>query len=189
MLSLAASITFSSCSKVEISDAKSTLRFDNSALNQVVFEKNSHLQKVMYNSLSASEKLELWSKKFDIILNSRKLSSAQRTFLIEIKGILNTNLFENSNTNKFDDRLIKQKAFELFGVDEAYNILSTLRTETDLGEPQYFQPTTECVCSIESSWCGNILCGQDICREGSGCGTLFLYTCDGKCNRNKPPEY
>lgn len=178
-------VLFSSCTKHE-GHEKLSLNFKNPAINQVFMQENLQLQKIMYNSLSPNEKVELWSKKLDAVLDLRRFSKVQRKFIMEVKEILNPNLFEYGNINNFDDQIIKQKAFELFGVDESRNILSSLSINNP--ELNFAQPTADCICSVESSWCGNIACGYDFCKEGSGCGTLFLYTCDGKCNRDKQTE-
>jgi len=39
-----------------------------------------------------------------------------------------------------------------------------------------------CECSQSSSWCGNqSSCESDVCKEHFGCGTLWLYYCNGGC--------
>jgi len=69
VLLLAASISLLlACNKSANLDPAANLRFENSAIKQVVLEKNTPLQKVMYNALTASKKFTLWDQKFDFIL-------------------------------------------------------------------------------------------------------------------------
>jgi hypothetical protein len=39
-----------------------------------------------------------------------------------------------------------------------------------------------CSCSIKSDWCDTICTGNGACdHSADGCGTLWLYECDGRC--------
>lgn len=110
-------------------------------------------------------------------------------------------LFEEDSPelDKFTRALpnIKYKAQSLLGIPDAFSLLMDLPSDrayydkTFAANPSTFKITRtnnkittleSCHCSQTDPYCNVGNCRAASCDEGLGCGTLFLYTCNGNCS-------
>jgi hypothetical protein len=186
----------SSCSK------SSTLsdKVDEAALTAVMSSKDYGQLKVNYALLKPAEKMELWNRHIEYFINNRNLTSEQLSFVIDFKNKwVVKSLFEENSPILTDFTLalpqIKYKAQSLLGVPDAFSLL--INVTSDKGYYGYSESTNhvatnatrttessnDCSCSQTDSYCNVGSCRDNGCTTSSlGCGTLFLFKCNGVCS-------
>lgn len=162
---LITAITILSCKKNSALSETEVLTSDNPAIRQVFNESNVALQKNMYRLLSVNEKLEVWDKKFALLLSSNKLNDNQKVFIKGIKNDLSLYFSKNYKISEVDNKNLKDKAVQLFGVNEAFNILANVNE----AQPLIIQPPPDCSCSRASDYCdGTSSCSFAHCTDTNG---------------------
>lgn len=175
---------------------------DESAISSVMSSKISDQFKVAYSLLKSSEKLELWNRHIKYFIKSHDLTPEQLLFVMEFKNQwLSEGLFEESSPelNKFTKSLpeIKYQAQSILGIPDAFSLLMDLQSDSiyyakaSTLNANSFKITSasnkitifgSCGCSQADSYCNAGNCRSANCVEGRGCGTLFLFTCNGICS-------
>lgn len=201
LLPLIAICLFSSCTK----SITQTDVVDETALSAVMASKDYNQLKVNYALLKPSEKLEIWNRHIEYFIQSHDLSSEQLAFVHDFKkSWLVRNIFEENSIALKNFTLalpqIKYKAQSLLGVPDAFSLLidlpsdqgyygysaTTVQAKTngvrtnDVTPPP---PDNDCHCSRSDSYCNARSCRDNGCKSSSaGCGTLFLFSCNGVCS-------
>ena len=116
---------------------------------------------------------------------TKNLTTDQQIFISNLEKKIVPEIFlspNNSNKIVFDDREIKSTAIKLFGVADAYSLLVMISESKNIRETDAVAVGLSCGCSTSNDWCtGESTCHPGGCNSKSGCGTLFLYTCNGDC--------
>ncbi|MCU0616627.1 MAG: bacteriocin fulvocin C-related protein [Gemmatimonadaceae bacterium] len=132
-------------------------------------------------SLPLETRIALWTAHIDVILGSETLDDDERQFLRatreRIPGWLRL------PPDRDADRRIREEAVEALGMELAHRAIATLgRAETR----SQSSPPLDCSCSRQSDWCSaGADCESLSCNVVSGCGTVWMYNCDGLCYRDQ----
>jgi hypothetical protein len=202
LLMLVAGAFMSSCKKEETL----TTTVDQNALKAVMTMKNADQIRTGYGVLQPAEKLELWKRHVAFFIQDRTLSTEQREFVANFEKQLVEGVFiENSTSFKaFTAALpeLKYRAQLILGVPDAFALLIDLAADKSYyqdvkksdvrldNEPggggddegdDGLQP--RCSCSQTDPYCSAGRCASTDCRtKSAGCGTLWLFECNGKCS-------
>ena len=158
--------------------------------------------KAAYNAFTPSQRQTIWIDKLENVLKL-EWTEKESQFIESIFEFVKLNSFifsedrDEISFNKAEKEFYKWSvyAFEELKWDKKllYSIVGTpqelkenkeiksnLKSQTKLktrGE------TIDCECSVTSDWCFGYTaeCKKVDCIKSLGCGTLFLYTCDGEC--------
>ncbi len=155
-------------------------------------------QRTYYNNLPAERKLALWSQKLDQVIDLDIWNSEQQNLLLQLQRELSLELFKNGSLaeknfkEKFEpdwsSSARKNFAGQLAGeiVQNLGNLsISSTGNTMKIAIPGGGGSQKEvCECSHFSSYCGF----KGWCQSSgscefmlSGCGTLWLFACDGMC--------
>ena len=177
------------------------LKPDSSTLRDEFVKYNIHDQKMLFMTLTKNEREELWEVR---LRQEAKFHKGEKK-----KALLK--LSKQMNGFSGDTKEIEENFIKLFGKEEAYRILVSFRLPNDSNVATKFlnqhasNDNSTMVLFCESchvdgfNWCTGAESGQGIvcisgsCTPGSyfnyGCGTLFLYSCDGSCGvPPRPPS-
>ncbi len=141
-------------------------------------------QRVIFASKTSEEKSEIWKDKLNISMQNTSFNVVQQELLMELYNQLTPNLFvPNSNENR------KFYEFHKIWITKAINefpfflIKGIVTTIDDNGFVLAPPNPNDCDCSKSSDWCpSRTKCLGPSCNSSStGCGTLWIYACDGKC--------
>ena len=155
---------------------------------------------IVFAHLPAETKALLWSTHMDRFLNGHpELSAEQRALLLEASDLAgrpgtlrhgSRHLGWKISVEQPLTRLL-DKARRVFSSEEMRMIFTGLgedqpEIEKPLGQPsprfKVIATATNCTCSSDSDWCpGRLHCSQTNCKICNGCGTLWLFPCDGTC--------
>jgi len=143
-----------------------------------------------YLTLDEKEKCLLWETRLEEYMEKYTLSESQVNTINKAIEILEPTMFVIENGSlpaaaHFKAEDMKQQFIAAFGYDIARQLLADI---TEMKTREGFV-VADCPCSVNSDWCssGNS-CWPDLCQHtSSGCGTLWLYSCNGSCNRNTGP--
>lgn len=147
----------------------------------------------VYKNLNAQEKADLWTLHLRRALKELPdLTERQRAVIYQALGLLTSGIMEGLSDADVDrprraslDEL-ERRAKEVFDPQTGKALFAQLGSGILLdGEVWSF--IDPCKCSTDSDWCDwitnpNPYCQEVLCEEQqSGCGTLWLYPCDGIC--------
>lgn len=161
-------------------------------------------KRAVFRALSAEAKSELWKIHMNLYLAEHpNLTEDQRNVILDAIALVAPQLYEVSKDNPewlanvhAPLQSLRKRASEVFSPSVAAEIFARL------GKADHFNPTKqnvlriralvtqgECDCSMGSDWCpGDYVCVDEDCqRTSSGCGSLWLYPCDGICRLPKLP--
>lgn len=187
-------LTIISCSQNDL-NRDSNLSVNTSKINQVLNEKVSEIQKLMYSSLNPEEKLFIWNRKISVLLNDEKLNTQQKELLTELKNNLTSDVFDQ-NVENYNRTIFKtvysveflEKANELF--NKEYILKSFYELTSMQSSVNFKSVTSNCNCSKASAvTCAlggtqesPLICGTAKCKvKSESCGWLWQYDCDGQC--------
>ncbi|MFM1998108.1 MAG: hypothetical protein RL204_55 [Bacteroidota bacterium] len=169
-------------------------RLNDVTWQEVVAFSDIDIQREIFRCVPTATKVNIWKGKYDAFLNIPDLSSDQRNFIIELNNTLSVQMFETSDRNALHTQLetIRSRGAVLFDEDNLFRLLADLNNPASLSNGG--SPTRggglACTCSKTSDWCSgggvqiDASCSAE-CSDGkTGCGTLFLYDCNGRCKLN-----
>jgi len=156
-------------------------------------------------TLDTTLREDLWSQHIEIFLqHNPQLTPEQRSVAYEALGLVQSGVFEISRSAAdWDIRVgqplarLEHEARQVFTPAEARALLvelappafsprRDLRGRTDsAGRGRSDGFWDDCNCSSESNWCDAVTNPDNSCkgpcRAQHGCGTLWLYECNGLC--------
>jgi len=151
------------------------------------------IQKIVFTEmLSKEEKVFIFKKRITEQMQQLSLSSEQKDHLELLVANMTPEMYVNSPLGRkrvdfLSNWTAKGKA--LFGEEALRNIVASL-TPLEAGKKQVAplktSPSTgtNCNCATSSSYCGDGYgCTYIPSCNIQGCGTLFVYTCNGSCDR------
>lgn len=159
------------------------------SLRQELILKSPNELKNAFNALSPELQRNLWHDR--LILESEFHYGDKKEYLVLIAKLQRV-------APNFNYQNAKSKVVDLFGIVEARRILTTLylpnEKQFDLSSAKV-DPVV-CNCSAMSDWCdfqyNNGEPGEDWHCTGActvqsvaGCGTMFVYACQGLCVNNR----
>lgn len=161
-----------------------------------------------YRAFTLQQRIDFWNEKLTDIL-SLEWSKEETDHINSLIDFINEHHhFLNGYSFMSDD---EKNVFDLFfyqWMDKAktdfrwpnkllYAILASGNTLLDTNgtlstnqtnnkkTPFSVDPKSQCNCSQSSDWCissfASYSCEDHECEEGDGCGTLFVYNCNGLC--------
>lgn len=140
-----------------------------------------------YVSLSPQSKNDLWKTHFAVSLAvDESFTQNQKTFIVELIDLVDLPVFEEGHDfqlrSKINEKLssISARAIELFGNSSAARLLASLGPGSSLDGYEETEGG-DCGCSTSSNWCAGECSSLLPCTRKNGCGTLWLYECNGKC--------
>lgn len=162
-------------------------------------------RRVLFRGLTPEFKSALWRVHLKLYLSKHPdVTERQRETILSAIDLATPQLFEipqdspewQTKVNEPLQRLTQQ-FLEVFAREVARELLAVLGGPEPKQEanPQLIKKTSltfkaisrsvqnpSCTCSTGSDWCsGETECWNDGCREAFGCGTLFVFRCDGRC--------
>ncbi len=154
-------------------------------------------QRAYFRGLSAEEKFDLWTVKFNKVLsadwNNRERKHLEKFIAAVDEDLFNKTELELDAFTAFSEAWISE-SFEEFGwtKENLYYLIAT--PFEDRKEWKVFLSSSSvagCGCSTISDWCsGGSGCSSWLdtgCSRGSkwgGCGTMFMYACQGSCTQS-----
>lgn len=173
---------------ISCNDENVLQNYPTESLRKELVSKNTKDLKDAFISLTPELKRDLWRDR--LMLESEFYTGEKREYLTIIAQLQRV-------SSKFDPQSAKAKTIELFGFEEANRILTTLYLPGEkpvINASAKVDPTS-CECSYISDWCDfqynsgnpeefwqcqpNTGCNESV----AGCGTMFLYACEGLCRR------
>jgi hypothetical protein len=172
-----------------------TFKPEPKTLRDELVKYNVHDQKILFQQLTTEERESLWSERFK--QESKFHKGEKKRALIKLSKQMNG--IDISKVKEIEDNIVA-----LFGKEEAFRLLVSFRLPDDSNVAVKFlnqhasadnsTVTFFCEsCHVNGiNWCNSAGSGQRIkCVIGScdtggysnyGCGTFFLYSCDGQCD-------
>lgn len=193
-------LLITSCDK---SNLENDLPQDQTNINAVLALKNENAQKLAFTTiLNPSEKLTLWKNKIEKDLNENNFSYNQKKIIKEMLSLLKINIFNNDKasliTYRNQEIIWRNKALKVFTEQELKSLFSSLnsyKSNTSNFTIQSIKTNEiktmaagDCVCNRVSDYCSSAEgdCVSSRCESQSGgCGTFFLYDCNGYCSNMK----
>ena len=175
---------------------------DEVALTTVMASKDNHEFAINYSLLQAAEKKELWSMHVKYFIESHKLNEEQLSFVNNfLSRWVVSGLFEKNSSllNEFTIALptIKKTAFTVLGIADASELFLNLPADrkyyatgsvtsnessnSNEQRNQFKSNSDYCKCSQTDPYCNIGTCASLQCTRQAGCGTLFLFECNGIC--------
>jgi hypothetical protein len=146
-------------------------------------------RKAMFAKMSPYEKRDLWHVHLALnMAQHNEWNDQQRSLVLEGAALVTVNLYEAPKdaqwTMRVDEpvRVFMQRALLVFSKVEAVALFAELGGSEPVAhhsaKPEDPPP---CSCSKDSDWC-IYDCWSNRCKAtAAGCGTLWLYPCDGLC--------
>jgi hypothetical protein len=140
-------------------------------------------RKAIFAALPRATQLSLWHEQNRYYIRSERLTEEQREFLARVDGELDQ-YFGPEKAAAFEKRYMA-RIRDLFGplAREVFANLGVSVPETNPANMRKAATDGICNCSRQSDWC--LLtgpgCQSHDCRQVTGCGTFWAYTCDGCC--------
>jgi len=153
-------------------------------------------QRMAFSLLTVNEKVELAKEHIDFCISYFNLTSTQVGILENVKSNLK-NMYSSTDPENEPSSIklaldIQQYFSSLTDLDGQIIFDSMVTDEGGVNEMIAHNPdkVTTCTCSSKSNWCSSspygprITCDKTACNEMTtwGCGTLWNYSCNGKCN-------
>jgi hypothetical protein len=146
-------------------------------------------RKVSFNVMSAEDQSSLWRVHFALNLARHpEWTQQQRSVVFEAIAIATPELYrvpKDSTWARLVDepiRLLTQKALLAFSKQEGAALFSDLGlNEQPKSNHARRRTTGSCECSMECDWCTHQCLSSDCTVYYRGCGTMFLYACNGTC--------
>jgi hypothetical protein len=143
--------------------------------------------KVIFNTFSHKEASAVWKYRLILVKESDKYTKEQNeVFDFCINRLSSVDLYSKLQTDEVQS--IEEMIMLCFSESLGYKIFCTfddivIAKTVGGGGPSY------CECSTESDWCGafesgsnrSVCVAQSNCGGGVGCGTLWRYSCGGRC--------
>ena len=162
------------------------------------------LQKAIYRSFSDAKKISFWTEKLDSVILKTEITVEGVNHINKLKQLINSGLFidksiqeiENNQLTEFIVSWTKYAKNELNWTDAKIHFIAY---SLFFNEDQYLSALDEyrnymislsgsnCICNTTGhDDCGLIepeaSCQSSVCVKSlSGCGFLYLYTCNGMC--------
>ena len=180
------SILLISCNNEEI---ESDYDLINNSKIENVSNMKGESQKIAYKMLNSNEKLLIWQKKLDLLLNLN-LNDSQVNYVKELQSTLKIDYFKNESINdkeylKYLSNM-KKIGFSLFNSQEMATYFSNINLEiSKLPNGKTTPPDIYCGCSTGDDWCVTGDCYSLYCSGAdAGCGWWLQQTCNGFCATN-----
>lgn len=136
-------------------------------------------RRAIYGALSLGARTSLWSEHLrSVLLAEPGLRAEQKQLVVEVLYSLERYMVEDASGHELREDL-RKRAEGLFGADFGREVFATLGPLSLSAEALGVQ----CSCSVDSDWCNS---GYECFTGGCdvtnfGCGTLWLYSCNGSC--------
>ncbi len=153
-------------------------------------------QRMAFSLLTVNEKVDLAKEHIDFCISYFNLTSTQVGILQNVKSNLR-DIYSSSDPEN-EHALIAlaldiQQYFSNLSDRDGQIIFDSMVTDEDgVNGIATHNPDkiVSCTCSSKSNWCSSspygprITCDKSACNDqtSSGCGTLWGYACNGKCN-------
>lgn len=192
---------FFSCNKAENEWVKENLSEIRTMSRSEWINVDENLKVPVYRAFTQQQKLKFWISKFTDVL-SLNWSNEEREHISSLIKMIKEQAsvlegYENlsdQEKNKFD--LFFYKWFEISRekfkwtdkliyaivasgntlLDKEGNLSVSNNRITNLSYTE-----SNCNCSTKSNWCLTSSCDNTMCTATSGCGTMFVYDCNGRC--------
>ncbi len=154
----------------------------------------SEAQRLSFSMLNEKEKQLIWDQHFEDVLSQNSLTNAQVQLISELKSLNTENLHSEMTTVSSRIEMEKDwlaRAETLFGKDQlrnlAYGLDSKLTTKAYVeisSSAAAKEDITTCSCNTTSMFtCGELAtCNGSCLTTTVGCGFMWLWDCNGKCN-------
>lgn len=181
-----------SCSKSN-NQIESNTKLNDELVSEVISMNNVSAQKLSYSLLNKNERFFIWRNHFKNIVESGILTGEQAIIVKEFSTLLTDDVFDEKQGINFLNQshvveLLYQakKVFSPELMQVTFNEINpvskdeiiALELSNSSGGGDY------CNCSSESNYCfgRNPSCRSNGCiNTTAGCGTLFIYSCNGQC--------
>lgn len=142
---------------------------------QAIMESDGIVQRVAYEGLKNSEKLFIWSRKVDLLLEDERWARTQRQIILKLRGIAERVFSAETGVSRYASAKMTEswldQAEPLFSKSEIHMIGYTLQVDYDeyteglprkkkseLSNDGNYSTSNECVCSVGSRYtCGRVV--------------------------------
>lgn len=147
-------------------------------------------RKASFSLMSAEDKSSMWRVHLGLNLARHpEWTDQQRSIVLEAITMVTPQLYKtpkDDNWTRLVDepvRLLVQKALLVFSKEEGAALFAELGFSEQLKLNHPPRPAARtCACSQESDWCGSQCVTSGCTVLTWGCGTLGIYSCNGKCH-------
>jgi hypothetical protein len=154
-------------------------------------------RKASFNQMDAADKSSLWRVHLGLNLARHpEWTEEQRAIVLEAITMATPQMYQapkDSNWNRLVGepvRVLTYKALVLFTKQEGAALFSELGLNEQPKSNHARRPAAgNCGCSTECDWCTyQCVGGADCTVLYRGCGTFWMYPCDGACSAPPPPN-
>jgi hypothetical protein len=132
-------------------------------------------------SLPLDTRIDLWTAHRDMILATRPLNESQRRFLQDTRVRIPE--WHRLPADREAERHLRKAAIDVLGDALAREAISALGEAESVEDSA---PPLACSCSRQSDWCAaGARCESLACNVVAGCGSFWVYQCDGLCYRDQ----
>jgi hypothetical protein len=136
-------------------------------------------RKLAYSLLNKEEKSVIWRTHISTEMSKVAMTEDQREVAEDAVSFISSADFDE--TELVDSKVFKDLQDR---VREKFDVPTRIKIFGNLGPmPKTEGPPPNCSCATQSNYCSpNKFCGSAQCTTTpSGCGTFWLYSCDGQC--------
>ena len=184
---------------------ESNFNVDSSKINKF-FNLPINFARLAYGDLTAEEKRFIWISTISVFVQEKKINYEQKILIDELKQkINNIHLFDSEYEIKIFTNIFQKKwasaAITKFSQSEINALVNQpkIKIQGDIitfrdFSPTYVDPSSatlpcDCHCGSwvscnASTWCQAVSCE----KSNSGCGWLWLESCNGRCGPNYRAE-
>lgn len=126
-----------------------------------------------FRAMTNEQRSSLWRTHLAKALNERELTGQQRAIIAQAVGLATPEFFAHHGS--LDSLQIK----DMFTGKDAREIFAQLGGPEPVARRNHV--ATDCSCSHSSDYCSTNCAGNGCVNSDYGCGTLWLFACDGLC--------
>lgn len=184
-------LIFSSCAKDD-----NGITGENQAISDLKSTENQVYKRLIYKTLSPTEKTTFWISKIQEVSLNWGLNIEQKNLVKELISMINPSIFETKPTDVFTAQANDwtKRALGFFHYEQVFLLAYTIEispTITDEIVPP--PPDPDCDCHqgsiVTCLWHVEGECESKGCKViQDDCGFLSLYDCDGRCENAMIPD-
>lgn len=165
------------------------------------------VMKMQFAALDPDTRLAIWRAHLTKQLDTRALTGRQRALIVKILGLANVELYRGLPMDAATKALwepLREELHREFSIRDGAEIFG--RPDQDVfdkfaaGKVNLITAKAvqdlRCECSVSSDWCSRGNCVAQGCGLGcptctpnyDGCGTLWIYQCNGMCHASTKEE-
>lgn len=154
-------------------------------------EYSEEMQRQIFTEMSVEDRYRIWVERLEQYIGD-ETNGDLASRATDLKNKISLSLYDESTTDLSVVESWVENNMTAFGYEKMKGLTTTLARLSAGGTIGGGTPgpaaSLNCSCSQRSDWCMNddgtyVHCKGTSCDESSGCGTLWLFKCNGRCSR------